>query len=165
MKFTMENFLVQHQVGNGRVLNSVYTLLPEQSMDELVAAMGVNDEQWAPFTMADFPGCQHWPSSFRLTTAGDQVEFDLASALVDAEVVAKAESAKIQAELTAGYTTEQIAAQTTVPVDSRDAEMQSVIDVLNAETDRLTAQLDAIAAATTVDELNAAMGYTTSPAA
>ena len=117
--------------------------------------MGVADGDWAELDCAKWLGHEQWSTCF-LIDAG-AISFDLAAAQRQGEMVAKSESAQIQQELTDGYTIEQIAAQTTVPVDSRDARMQSVIDALNEETSRLMAQLDAITAATTVDELNAAV--------
>jgi hypothetical protein len=135
--------------------SQVVAVPANSSPSELAESMALAANDWTELDWADWPGHEQWATCFAVSAG--QAQFDFAAAQLQAEVVAKAESAKIQQELTAGYTTEPIAAQTTVPVESRDARVQSVIDALNAETDRLMAQLDAIQASTTVGELNTAL--------
>jgi hypothetical protein len=84
---------------------------------------GLKSDQWAAFTMADWPGREKWPLAFELVVkpGGNTVNFNL-------------EAAKECGANTAR--------------------------VMYPQSDLLPAQLEAIAAATTVEALNEAMAIT-----
>ena len=158
MDTSMTHFLAQFPEAT---FCQLWVLTDEVTASELAEQEQLSADQWAAFNLADWPGCEHWLQSFDLLTSvdGTAVAFNLDKAKVAATNIAQMESAQSARESSAEFSGEQLMAQMLRPAEGRDARAQASIDALNAETDRLTTQLDAIAAVTTVDELNVAMGY------
>jgi hypothetical protein len=120
----------------------------------IAASAGVTDPAlYQEFAESDFDAaCYNFPLAF--TFVGDVVGFDLLTAKVTASTQVKNTTASEQATVLAGYTPEVLAAQATLPELSRTPEIQAAIVEVNDLNTTLQANLTAIAAATTIDEVN-----------
>jgi len=134
--------------------NQIYSILPGQTAASIAASGGVTDPAlFQEFAESDFDAaCYNFPSAFTLTAG--VVGFSLPYAKDTASAQAKSETTTQQAAALAGYTPEVLAAQATLPELSRTPEIQASIEVVNLLNDTLQANLAAIAAATTIDEVN-----------
>ena len=132
----------------------VYTLPSGMTPEQVAAGSGVTDPAlYQDFADTDFdPACYNFPSAFTLTAG--IVGFDLPTAKVSASDQVKRQTSILQGQALAGYTSEVLAAQATLPELSRTPEIQAVIVAINDLNTTLQANLTDIAAATTIDEVN-----------
>ena len=145
-------------------MNSLLVIVPQSKYvfldlngstpSELAAQCGVTDPAlYQEFDSAEFdPACYYFPDAFTLVAG--VVGFDLPTAKVSASTQAKSETSAQQQTVLAGYTSEVLAAQATLPELSRTPEIQASIVAVNDLNTTLQANLTAIAAATTIDEVN-----------
>ena len=134
--------------------NQIYDILAGQTAASIAANGGVTDPAlYQEFADTDFdPACYNFPSAFTLVEG--VVGFGLPTAKVSASNLAKSETSTQQQAALAGYTSEVLAAQATLPELSRTPEIQAAIVAVNDLNTTLQANLTAIAAATTIDEVN-----------
>jgi hypothetical protein len=146
----MQKVLVITNLGN-----QVYDILPERTAAEVAASCGVTDPAlYQEFAESDFdPACYNFTSAFTLT--GGVVGFDLTTAKFIAGSQEKVNFATLEADATAGYSTNQLASQGSLAEVDRLPEIQLVLDAVNTLAVELSANLAAIDAATTIDEVNA----------
>ena len=133
---------------------NVLDLPPGQTASEFAGSFGITDPaDYQEFPESDFDSaCYNFPSAFTLTAG--VVGFDLPTAKVSAGNQAKSETSTEQQAALEGYTPEVLAAQATLPELSRTPEIQASIVEVNDLNTTLKANLTAIAAATTIDEVN-----------
>ena len=132
----------------------IYDVGPGQTAASQAATVGVTDPDfYAEFESTDFdPACYNFPNAF--TLVGGVVGFDLPTAKESASTQAKSETSSQQQTVLAGYTSEVIAAQATLPELSRTPEIQASIEAVNDLNTALQSELAAIAAATDINEVN-----------
>ena len=132
----------------------IYSIPDGQTAQEVAESCGVTDPAlYQEFAESDFDAaCYDFPSAF--TLSGGVVGFELLTAKVSATAGVKFQTATAQGEALAGYTSEVLAAQATLPELSRTPEIQASIAAVNDLNTTLQANLTAIAAATTIDEVN-----------
>ena len=137
---------------------AIFQIPPGQTADELATSFGLTMAQCAEFDLASFsPACASFPYCFTLVDnqpLPNDAAFDLPAAKVTASTQAKSETSTQQQTVLAGYTPEVLAAQATLPELSRTPEIQASIAAVNDLNTTLQANLTAIAAATTIDEVN-----------
>jgi hypothetical protein len=110
-------------------------------------------DPYAGFFYSDFdPACYNFPTAFTLT--GGVVGFDLTAAKGVATSQEKVNYATLEQEATEGYSTNQLSSQASLASGSRLPEIQAVLDAVNVLAVDLSANLAAIDAATTIDEVN-----------
>jgi hypothetical protein len=133
---------------------NLYSIPDGLTAAQVAASIGVTDPAlYQEFPDTDFdPASYNFPSAF--TLAEGVVGFNLATAKVTASNQAKSETLTQQQAAVAGYTPEVLAAQATLPELSRTPEIQASIVAVNDLNTALQANLTAIAAATTIDEVN-----------
>ena len=134
--------------------NLFYTLSPGFTAESLALSYGITDPAlYAEFESTDFdPACYNFSTAF--TLVGGVVGFDLPTAKVTASNQAKSETSTQQQTVLAGYTSEVLAAQATLPELSRTPEIQASIVAVNDLNTALQSELAAIAAATDINEVN-----------
>jgi hypothetical protein len=132
---------------------SIYDL-GSKTAEEIAAASGVTDpDEYLAFDSADFdPVCYNFPTGFSLS--GGTIGFDLATAKVTASTQEKSKYASLESAATAGYSTNQLASQSSLAAIDRLPEIQAVLDAVNTLATELSANLAAIDSATTVEEVN-----------
>jgi len=132
----------------------VYDVVAPKTAAIVASQSGVTDPAlYQEFAESDFDSaCYSFPGAFTLVAG--VVGFDLPTAKVSASSQAKSETSAQQQTVLAGYTTEVLAAQATLPELSRTPEIQASIVAVNDLNTTLQANLAAIAAATTIDEVN-----------
>lgn len=137
--------------GSGTVLDLSQS---SYSNADLAKMFGVTDPAlYQEFPETDFDAaCYNFPSAF--TLVGGVVGFDLPTAKVTASTQVKTTTATEQTTALAGYTSEVLAAQATLPELNRTPEIQAAIVAVNDLNTTLQANLTAITAATTIDEVN-----------
>ena len=137
---------------------AIFQIPPGQTADELATSFGLTMAQCAEFDMATFGAAAAlYPYNFTLVDnqpLPNDAAFDLPAAKVTASTQAKSETSTQQQTVLAGYTPEVLAAQATLPELSRTPEIQASIVAVNDLNTTLQANLTAIAAATTIDEVN-----------
>jgi hypothetical protein len=138
--------------------NVIYTDLNGQTPQEIADFFGEGPGSWAEFSYEDYSAANYnFPSGFSVVNnlpSPNTVSFSLPAAKVTASVQAKSETSTQQQTVLAGYTPEVLAAQATLPELSRTPEIQASIAAVNDLNTALQANLTAIAAATTIDEVN-----------
>jgi len=108
---------------------------------------------YAGFLYSDFdPACYNFTLAFTLVDG--VVGFDLSVAKVQASKAEQIRFTGLEVDATVGYSTNQLASQGSLATMDRLPEMQAVLDAVNVLAVDLSANLAAIAAATTVDEIN-----------
>lgn len=130
-----------------------------QTAAEVAAIVGVtNPADWAGFSSSDVPASVfNFSNSLSIVNnlpEPNTVAVNLPGVKASASQQEKAEYAQRQREVLEGYSTEAVAGQASLAIGSRIPAIQAVIVAINALSDTLTANLAAIAAATTVDEVN-----------
>jgi hypothetical protein len=132
----------------------VYSLLPGQTPAEVAAGSGVTDPSlYQEFEESDFDAaCYQFPAGFSLTDG--IVSYDLAPAKVSASAQEKDKFATLESSATEGYSTNQLSSQASLAEVDRLPEIQAVLDAVNVLATELAANLAAIDAATTIDEVN-----------
>lgn len=132
----------------------VYTIPVDSTAEQVAAASGVTDPAfYQEFAESDFdPACYNFPSAF--TLSGGVVGFDLAAAKVQATGAEKARFAQLETEATVGYSSNQLASQSSLAAIDRLPEMQAVLDAVNVLAVELSANLAAIDSATDINEVN-----------
>lgn len=122
--------------------------------EEVAESFGVTDPAlYAEFESTDFdPACYNFSSAFTLIAG--VVGFDLPTAKTQASSTAKTQTATEQQSALVGYIPEVLASQAILPELSRTPEIQAVLEAVNDLNTTLQANLAAIAAATTIDEVN-----------
>ena len=125
---------------------------------ELASQQGWAITEWAEIDTVLFGTASiYYPNSFTLVDNSplpSTLTFSLPSAKVTASSQAKSETSIQQQTVLAGYTPEVLAAQATLPELSRTPEIQVVLEAVNDLNTALQSELTAIAAATTIDEVN-----------
>jgi len=132
----------------------VYDLLPGQTAAEVAASSDVTDpDLYSEFDESDFDtACYLYPNAF--TLVGGVVGFDLVAAKGIGSSIEKGRFSSLEAEATEGYSPNQLASQSSLAEGDRLSEMQAVLDAVNVLAVELSANLAAIATATTIDEVN-----------
>jgi hypothetical protein len=132
----------------------VFDLEPGQTAAELAGSYGITDPAlYAEFAESDFDAaCYLYVNCF--TLSGGVVSFSLPSAKELASEKVKTQTATEQQAALAGYTPEVLASQAILPELSRTPEIQVVLEAVNDLNTTLQANLAAIDAATTIDEVN-----------
>jgi hypothetical protein len=135
-------------------ITCIYDVGPGQTAASQAATVGVTDPAlYQEFDSTDFdPACYNFPSAFAL--AAGVVSFDLPTAKDSASSQVRSQTATEQQAALEGYTPEVLAAQATLPELSRTPEIQASIVEVNDLNATLQANLTAIGAATTIDEVN-----------
>jgi hypothetical protein len=129
--------------------------LSEGSSASLVASQsGVTDPAlYQEFAESDFDSaCYNFPQAFSLT--GGVVSFDLTAAKSIASSQEKGKFTTLEDGATTGYSANQLASQGSLAEVDRLPEIQLVLDAVNTLAVELSANLAAIDAATTIDEVN-----------
>jgi hypothetical protein len=143
---------------SGTSYNSIWELAPGVTPSDYATSQGWAINEWAEVDTATFGASSvFYPQSFTLvdnSPSPSTLNFDLASAKVVAKGTEKGNIAGEQQAALAGYTSEVLAAQATLPELSRTPEIQESIEAVNLLNDTLQANLAAIDAATTIDEVN-----------
>jgi hypothetical protein len=134
--------------------NQVYDILSGQTAESIAAGSGVTDPSlYQEFAESDFdPACYNFPSAFTLSEG--VVGFDLPAAKIQATSQEKSKFATEEQAATEGYSANQLASQSSLAEIDRLPEIQLVLDAVNVLATELSANLTAIAAATTIDEVN-----------
>jgi len=132
----------------------VFDLSGGQSPEQIAANSGVTDPAlYQVFAESDFdPACYNFSLAFSLDEG--IVSYSLPTAKVSASNQVKAQTATEQQAALEGYTSEVLASQAILPELSRTPEIQVVLEAVNDLNTTLQANLTAIAAATTIDEIN-----------
>ena len=132
----------------------VYLIPDGQTAEQVAEQLGVTDPtQYQEFSYSDFdPACFYYPGSFTLSAG--VVGFDLSAAKVQATSQEKSKFSVQESQATTGYSTNQLASQGSLAEVDRLPEIQLVLDAVNALAVSLSANLAAIDAATTIDEVN-----------
>ena len=137
---------------------AIFQIPSGQTAEELATSFGLTMAQCAEFDMATFGAAAAlYPYNFTLVDnqpLPNGAAFDLPAAKVTASSQAKSETSTQQQTVLAGYTPEAIAGQAALAIGSRIPAIQAVIVATNALSDTLETNLAAIAAATTIDEVN-----------
>ena len=134
--------------------SAVYNVVPGRTAEQIAAVSGVTDPAfYQEFPESDFdPACYNFSSAFTLVAG--VVGFDLPAAKVQATSQEKSKYSTLEATATDGYSANQLASQGALPEIDRLPEVQAVIDAVNVLAVELSTKLAAIAAATTIDEIN-----------
>ena len=121
-----------------------------QTAQSIALQSGVTDPSlYQEFPESDFDAaCYNFPGAFTLTAG--VVGFDLP----EAKILAQRTASVVQAAALSGYTAEVLASQATLAEVDRIPAIQTAISSVNVLAVSLQAQLDAIDAATTIDEVN-----------
>jgi hypothetical protein len=129
-------------------------VVPEGSDPEQIAlSLGYTLSECAVFLQSDFEAaCYNFPNAFTLSAG--VVGFDLTSAKGFASSQEKLKYANLEVTATEGYSTNQLASQSSLAEIDRLPEIQLVLNEVNTLAVELSANLAAIAAATTIDEVN-----------
>ena len=137
---------------------AIYAIPSGQTAAQIATSFGLTMAQCAEFDMATFGAAAAlYPYNFTLVDnqpLPNDAAFDLPATKVTASNQAKSETSVQQVTALAGYTPEVLAAQATLPELSRTPEIQASIEAVNDLNTTLQANLTAIAAATTIDEVN-----------
>jgi hypothetical protein len=135
-------------------ITCIYDVGPGQTAASQAATVGVTDPAfYQEFDSTDFdPACYNFPSAFSLTAG--VVSFSLPTAKVSATSQEKVKYGNLEQTATEGYSANQLSSQASLASASRLPEIQLVLDAVNVLATDLSANLAAIAAATTIDEVN-----------
>jgi len=134
--------------------SQVCSLFSGLTAESVAAGYGVTDPAfYQEFAESDFdPACYLYSNAFILV--GGVVGFDLPNAKTIAKAQAQQETGTQQQTVLAGYTSEAVAGQSALAEIDRIPAVQAVIVATNALSEALAANLAAIAAAATIDEVN-----------
>ena len=140
----------------GNVIAQVAT---GQTAEETATAIGVTDPaNWAGFTSSDVPASVfNFANSLSIVNNlpdPNTVAVNLTGAKESAVQQEKVKYANEQQAALDGYSTEAVSGQAALAIGSRIPAIQAVIVAINALSDTLATNLAAIAAATTIDEVN-----------
>lgn len=134
--------------------NQVYTIPVGMTAEQVAANGGITDPSlYQEFLESDFDAaCYNFPQAFTLSAG--VVGFDLASAKVSATTQEKNKYSNLETQATAGYSTNQLASQSSLAEIDRLPEIQLILDEVNTLAVQLSANLAAIDAATDINEVN-----------
>ena len=134
--------------------SQIYDILSGQTAESIAAGSGVTDPSlYQEFAESDFEAaCYLYPGAF--TLVGGVVGFELPTAKVQASSHEKAKFATLEAAATDGYGPNALSSQASLPESDRLPEIQAVIDSVNTLTVELSANLAAIASATSATEVS-----------
>lgn len=133
---------------------SVYDVTPGKTAAQIAAASGVTDPDfYQEFAETDFDAaCYNFNSAFSLS--GGVVNFSLSVAKDLAIQTEKFNYDPLEAAAAEGYSANQLASQASLDPVDRLPDVQAVLDSINVLAVNLNNNLTAIAAATTIDEVN-----------
>jgi hypothetical protein len=132
----------------------IVDILLGQTAAEIAASYGVTDpSQYQEFLESDFDAaCYLYPQAF--TLSGGVVGFDLTAAKSLASSQEKFKYFGLESQATTGFSTNQLASQSSLAAVDRLPEIQLVLDAVNTLAVELSANLAAIDAATDINEVN-----------
>jgi len=132
----------------------VFTLGGDQTAESVALSFGITDPAlYQEFPESDFDAASYnFPGAFTLVAG--VVGFDLPTAKGNANTQVKIRTVTEQQAALEGYTSEVLASQAILPEPSRTPEIQVVLEAVNDLNTASQSELTAIAAATTIDEIN-----------
>lgn len=135
-------------------ITCIYEIGAGQTAASQAATVGVTDPDfYAEFESTDFdPACYNFPGAFTLTLG--VVGFDLNTAKEIADGILKSRSTAAELAVLNGYSPLSLASQAALAEVNRLPVIQAAIASVNALAVSLQAKLTAIAAATTIGEVN-----------
>ena len=138
--------------------NTISAVPQELTPGEYAAQLGLAPADWAAFDPDTQPaGTISFVQCLEIVNnlpEPNTVAMNLAGAKASAVQQEKTKYAQRQREVLEGYSTEAVVGQASLAIGSRIPAIQAVIVAINALSDTLAANLAAIAAATTVGEVN-----------
>lgn len=131
--------------------SSVYSVSEELSAQQIANSLNVTDSNfYQEFPESDFEAaCYSFPQAFFL--AEGVVSFNLTSAKGQAVDIVKAQAATEEATLTAGYSANRLASQSSLAAIDRLPEIQAVLDGVNNLATTLSNNIAAIESASDIE--------------
>jgi len=132
----------------------IYSLEAGQTAEQVAAASGITDPAlYQEFAESDFDSaCYSFSGAFTLVAG--VVGFDLDKAKQIAEIIVNAQSNEAAKATLSGLSYDVYVAQVSLPAEQRIVKYQAVMDANNALAIETENREQAIAAATTIDEIN-----------